>query len=94
MSLQWEHRVRQLRLGLCLQMVSAAAQQLPEEVYRPAAQGEPQADGERQRDQRRTRRRAHKSAHKKRTAQQAVSTALQASIALVLERSSSCTSQA
>ena len=56
----------------CLQMVSAAAQQLPEEVYRPEGKRAPKAPEEQGREDRRNKRRAHKVADKKRTAQKQV----------------------
>ena len=53
-------------------MVSAAAQQLPEEVYRPEGKRAPKAPEEQSREDRHNKRRAHKVADKKRTAQQQV----------------------
>ena len=55
-----------------VQMVSAAAQKLPEEVFRSEAKGAPKAATEHGREDRRNKRRAHKVADKKRTAQQQV----------------------
>ena len=65
------HPLLALRLAL-LQMVSAAAQQLPEEVYRPEGKRAPKAPEEQGREDRRSKRRAHKVKDKKRTAHKQV----------------------